>query len=359
MPGCAASPALKHPWILSGSTSLSSKGQILQEHTQNIPSRGQSPFPPGISALSTSAPQERAAGGSIPGSSSTSPSFPRGFRAGSSQAFSQSFPVLRAWRNPAPAQFLLSTPGRNNPPTRAMGKNVWGGRWKYPGMGNWRPGAPTPVPNSVQSARPSSPTAAPPVPATAWSDSSGTGGRRWILQALSRPGTTISRHGIGSSRETSHWERNFPTSGERQGLDFPFLNHPGPNRASVSRLFPPAASGRMEFRGDNFVFLMKRPRTGQSSVSRICPCPSPPWPGGSKPLREPQIPGLAANKALDGVQGGREGARPHRPIPGGAAGAALCPYKARLGSPGPIRARMGTPEPGPAQVSWTRPGERS
>lgn len=152
-------------------------------------------------------------------------------------------------------------------------------------------------------------------------------------------------------------------------MDFPFLHHPGPSRASASRLFSPAASGRVELGADNFVFLMKRSRTEQAAQragkgsAGICPCPSPrargdlqPHPGcphglgGPNPSGSPKSPGQLQTDPwiVSGRGGGRERARPHQPMPGGAAGAALCPYKARLGSPGPIRAGMGTPEPGPA-----------
>lgn len=157
-----------------------------------------------------------------------------------------------------------------------------------------------------------------------------------MLQALSWPGTTVCRDGSGSSQEISYrGKRSSPTLGKRQGLDFPFLHHPGPNRASVSRVFSPAASGRMEFRGDNFLFLMKCPRTEQGRAQQgIVPVPltrlegisSPTlgapmaW-GGPNPSGSPKSPSwlqtnpwIVSREGRGGEEGGR--ARPHRPTPG-------------------------------------------
>lgn len=112
--------------------------------------------------------------------------------------------------------------------------------------------------------------------------------------------------------------------------------------------------------GNNSVFLMNRAGKGSAGILSLDLQPHPESPhglGGPTGTPNPQS-GKQMSGRCPGRGGGRSRARPHRPIPGGAAGAALCPYKARLGSPGPIRAGMGTPEPGPAQGSSTCPGER-
>lgn len=191
-------------------------------------------------------------------------------------------------------------------PSCAMGFNVWEGRWKHPGLGSCWPGAPTPVPN-------------PPVPVPASTGVTPVQHKR----KMETPGPLLAWHNC-----LQGWKglipRNQPLGKAAPPLwaAFPF---PAPSWPKPCLSFPifffTCSLGKDGIRGGSFCFpnetlqdragLSRDLSLSLSPGSREPPAPpwAPPWPGrgGSKPLQEPQTPGLAANKPLDCVQGGEEG----------------------------------------------------